>query len=276
MAKAPHKRQRGLIEGAFAWRLVTMLESPAYRVLSLSAHRVMARLEIEMAHHGGKPEENGRLPCTYEHFVEFGIDRHAIGAAIRELVALGFVEITRPGCAGNAGYRQPTLYRLTYRHCGSHKDTTDEWKGIGTVEEAEAIAKRSRSPQSERRQKNKSPVRETPIGASVGNPTNRVRSPARETPTTVPVRETPTTSISRGVGPKADRVGHPTPPSLAARLADDAPTQGDTLLPNAPTALAAARPRLVWTRPVVRELTGAEADIRRTQVAALTRTSTIH
>src|SRR5262249_26631794 len=35
----------------------------------------------------------------------YGIDRHAIGPAIRELVALGFVEITEHGRAGNADWR---------------------------------------------------------------------------------------------------------------------------------------------------------------------------
>ncbi len=86
-----------------------MLESPAYRALSLSAQRVMSRLEIELARHGGKPEENGRLACTFDHFVEYGVERHAIAPAIRELVVLGFIEITRQGCAGNAGFRQPTF-----------------------------------------------------------------------------------------------------------------------------------------------------------------------
>ena len=105
--------------------------------------------------------ENGKLPCTYEHFVEFGLQRHAIAPAIRELVALGFVEITQQGCAGNAGYRQPTLYRLTYRHWGSHKETTDEWRRIKTMEEAETIARRARAPQSERGPKNKSPPPKT-------------------------------------------------------------------------------------------------------------------
>ena len=58
-------------------------------------------------------------------------------------MALGFVQITRPGCAGNAEYRQPTLYRLTYRHCGSHRETTDEWRRIKTIEEAKAISERA-------------------------------------------------------------------------------------------------------------------------------------
>ena len=216
MAKDPKKRKRGSIEGAFAWRLIEMLESPAYRVLTLSAHRVMARLEIEMAHHGGKPEENGRLPCTFEHFVEFGVERHAIAPAIRELVALGFVEITRKGCAGNAGFRQPALYRLTYRHCGSHKETTDEWRRIKTMEEAEAIAKRARAPQSERRQKNKSPVRETPPIPVRENPPIARRPQCGKTHYG-PSGETHTTSISPGVGPLPDTGDDPTPLSLRRR-----------------------------------------------------------
>lgn len=67
-----------------------MQESYAYRVLSLSAHRVLDRIEIEFARHGFKPEENGRLPVTYEQFEEYGLNRHAIAPAIRELAALGF------------------------------------------------------------------------------------------------------------------------------------------------------------------------------------------
>jgi hypothetical protein len=162
--------KKGTISGAFAWRLIEMLESPAYRALSLSAHRAMARLEIELARHGGDPKENGKLPCTYEHLVEFGLHRHAIAPAIRELVALGFIEITRRGCAGNEGFRQPALYRLTYRHAGPSKHIADDWRRIKTLEEAEAIAQQARSPQPGRRLKNKSPVPETITAASVGKP----------------------------------------------------------------------------------------------------------
>ena len=77
MAKQ-HRENRGSIPGSFAWRPIEMLESPANRVLSLSAKRILERLEIELYRHGGKPEENGRLPRTFDHFVKFGIHRHAI------------------------------------------------------------------------------------------------------------------------------------------------------------------------------------------------------
>jgi hypothetical protein len=89
------------------------LRSPAYCVLSLSARRLLDRMEIELADHGGT--DNGKLPVTYDDFERYGIHRHAIGPAIRELVALGFVEITEVGRAGNAEWRKPNVFRLTYR-----------------------------------------------------------------------------------------------------------------------------------------------------------------
>jgi hypothetical protein len=37
-----HRRRRTQFSGAFAGRLIEMLECPAYRILSVSAHRVLA------------------------------------------------------------------------------------------------------------------------------------------------------------------------------------------------------------------------------------------
>lgn len=138
-------RRSGRISGPFAARLIDMLESPAFRVLSLSAHRVINRIEIELAHHGGK--DNGRLPVTCEDFEGYGINKHAIAAAIREATALGFVEITRAGRGGNAEFRNPNLFRLTYRASkGQPGDGTHEWRRIGSLEEAEMIAQKARLP----------------------------------------------------------------------------------------------------------------------------------
>jgi hypothetical protein len=69
-------RKQNKISGQWSARLIEMLESPAYRVLSLSAHRVLSRIEAEHAHHAGT--ENGRLPVTYEQFEDYGIHRQAI------------------------------------------------------------------------------------------------------------------------------------------------------------------------------------------------------
>src|SRR5262245_4331975 len=93
------------IPGPFAPRRIEMLESWAYRTLSLSAHRVLARLEIELGHHGGL--DNGALPVTHRNFADYGIDPHSVGPALRECAALGFVEITQHGRAGNAEFRAP-------------------------------------------------------------------------------------------------------------------------------------------------------------------------
>jgi hypothetical protein len=57
-----------------------------------------------------------------------------------------------------------------------------------------------------------------------------------------------------------------TPPSLATPVDDTPPTPDDTILPNAPTTLATAERRLVWRRPVVRELPEAEANLRRDEI----------
>ena len=132
------------IPGPFSWRLIEMQESPAYRALSLSARKVLDRLEIEFERHGRKSEENGALPCTYGHLVEYGVNRNMIAPAIRELIALGFVQITRKGSAGNAEYREATLFLLTYRPFGSPKYIANGWRRIKTIEEAEAIADAAR------------------------------------------------------------------------------------------------------------------------------------
>jgi hypothetical protein len=151
--------RRSKIRGPFAARLIDMLESPAYRVLSLSAHRVLARLEIEFARHGGR--DNGRLPVTYEDFQEYGIDRHAIAPAIRECEALGFLEVTERGHAGNAEFRSPNKFRLTYRHT-DNAGATDEWQRIKIIEEALELARSARSASPQRKKRS---FRRTPLDA---------------------------------------------------------------------------------------------------------------
>jgi hypothetical protein len=127
-----------------------MLESPAYRVLSRSALLVMARIEIEHAHHGGK--DNGRLQVTFEQFKEYGMDRDAIAPAIRELAALGFIEVTEHGTAANAGHRRANLYRLTFRDAeGVLSDGTHEWRRVKTMQEALRIAAEARKTPPENR-----------------------------------------------------------------------------------------------------------------------------
>lgn len=182
---------RTSINGQFAPRTIDMLRSPAYCVLSLSARRVMDRLEIELADHGGK--DNGKLPVTYADFHHYGIDRHAIAPAIRELEALGFIEITQRGRAGNAEFRSPSRYRITYRSYGRF-GTTDEWRRISEIQ-AKEIARAARS--AREKQKTSGGKRHFSVGETH---TEFGQRPVLETPTTVPVGETPTTlDISGGM-----------------------------------------------------------------------------
>ena len=64
-------RRQKILAPQWAWLSIEALESPAYRALSLSGHRVLARIQIEHAHHAGK--ENGKLPVTFRDFHKFEI-----------------------------------------------------------------------------------------------------------------------------------------------------------------------------------------------------------
>jgi hypothetical protein len=137
------RTRRTSIGGQFAPRLIEMLESPAYRALSLCGRRVLDRLEIELGHHGGT--NNGRLPVTYADFVRYGMDKQSIPGALREVEALGFVEITERGRPSESDFgRHPNLFRITYRHGARGEEPTHEWKRYATVLDARNIAKAAR------------------------------------------------------------------------------------------------------------------------------------
>ena len=125
MARRNKPPKPGTIVGQFIAHRVAMLESDAWARLTFVARRVLDRLEIEHAHHGGK--ENGKLVCTYRDFELFGVRRPSIAAAIRLLVEVGLVEVTHQGRGGNAEFRDPSRYRLTYLPT-EKKAPTDEWE----------------------------------------------------------------------------------------------------------------------------------------------------
>jgi hypothetical protein len=130
---------------------------------------------------------------TYADFEKYGMDRHAIAPTIREVVALGFLRITREGRAGNSEFRRSTLYRLTYVNTVDG-EPTHEWRQITSLKQAEARAREARAaePRKTKRQWGK------PTPASVGEtPIESGNFQVGETPTTV-VGKTPTTSDISG------------------------------------------------------------------------------
>jgi hypothetical protein len=144
-------RGKGSIPSQFVPHRIEMLESPAWRTLSLSGRRVIDRIEIEQGHHGGN--DNGRLPVTFDDFELFGVSRKSIAPGIREVQALGFAEITQRGRPSESDFgRHPNHFRLTYlpvkrgsRWC----EPTDEWKQIKAIEEACKIAQEARDAKDE-------------------------------------------------------------------------------------------------------------------------------
>jgi hypothetical protein len=148
------------IEGAFIYHRLPMLDSPAWRVLTLSARRVLDRLELEHMIHAGR--KNGELIATYDNLQKYGIGgRREIKLALAELEALGFIEFTRRGRGGNADFRIAHQFRLTYLNKPTYErdnqgrvtnsiaewhGPTDEWNRINTLEEAEAKQKAARLP----------------------------------------------------------------------------------------------------------------------------------
>src|SRR5262249_18054687 len=91
-------RRRNQISAQWSPRLIEMLRSPAYRALSLSAHRLISRIEIELADHGGN--DNGKLPVTKQDFIDYGISPRLVAPAKREAEALGFIRETVHGSGG--------------------------------------------------------------------------------------------------------------------------------------------------------------------------------
>jgi hypothetical protein len=141
------------IIGQFVPHTLEMLQSPAWCVLSLSAYRILDRIEIELCRHRG--QDNGKLPVTYQDFVRYGIDRHAIAPGLRELQALGLLEITQQGMAGNADMRRPHLFRLTYLRT-DQAPATNNWQSMTTLRQAKtAVAKARADKSSDQSQKSK-------------------------------------------------------------------------------------------------------------------------
>ena len=165
-----------------------MMESPAYRVMSLSAHRIVARIRIELAHHGGK--DNGKLPVTFRDFNEYGVHWNAIAPAIREAEALGFIRVTQYGRAGNGEFRIPNTFALTHMPVDEQRPTND-WAKIETIEEAEIVAGAARNKQK----------------ASIGKRSS-TRYGKRSSNPKLPVSESVSLSTTESVSLSISRVGN--------------------------------------------------------------------
>lgn len=175
----PHRASA--IEGPWVPCTREMLESPAWRALSLADRITLDRLCIEHMSHAGT--ENGRLKCTYGDFEAFGIRRKSIAHALRRLEALGFIETMQRGKISRGEFRVPALYRITF--VSGNAAPTHEWRRLDTQE---AVARKLARCAKEGAKSPPLPGAKTPLVA---------RFPGGENATPVPGAETPPLSISR-------------------------------------------------------------------------------
>jgi hypothetical protein len=115
------------------WFTQEMLESGAYRSLSINARRALDRINVEHMRHAGL--KNGRLKVTWNDFVQWGIGRRLITRALNELIAAGLLAIEQIGRRSNGIERgEPTRYRLTFLPVAeptNSRPATDDWKKFG-------------------------------------------------------------------------------------------------------------------------------------------------
>ncbi len=128
-------RNKGLKNGPrecgveqFVWLPLELVESEAWRALSVNGRRLIDRLVIERAHHSG--QENGGLIVTHAQFEAYGLSRNSIRGAIEEAVAFGLLRVKQGGRYAESN--QPNRYRLTWmgwwNRDGQRRDPTNDWK----------------------------------------------------------------------------------------------------------------------------------------------------
>ena len=61
---------------AWSWLTSELINSLAWRSMSVNCRKLIDRLLLEHCNHGGW--ENGRLVCTYKDFQEYGLTRNKI------------------------------------------------------------------------------------------------------------------------------------------------------------------------------------------------------
>ncbi|MGR9169609.1 hypothetical protein [Rhizobium sp. KDH_Rht_773_N] len=139
-----------------------LLESPAYRTLSVNARKALDRLLIEHVGHGRL--KNGQLLVTHEQFQAYGVTGEYVADAVEELQYKGLLK-SKKGRAGN-GTAHPTVYTLTIDGTYDGLAATNDWKRF-TMAEARLWGEVVRKQRSEQRakigRKKKSSLRESEI-----------------------------------------------------------------------------------------------------------------
>ena len=131
----------------WSWITGELLNSVAWRSMSVNCHKLIDRLLLEHCNNAGL--ENGSLICTYNHFQEYGLTRNMIRFAIEEASFLGLVKHQR----GERVFakNQPNSYRITFYGTSEARDPTNEWKRM-TQERLEAFREKRKEQEKKRKE----------------------------------------------------------------------------------------------------------------------------
>ncbi len=108
----------------WAWLTRELLNSEAWRGLSINGRRLMDFLLVEHMNHAGLA--NGALCATYEQLAAFGVTRSEIPHAIRECEGLGLIHVEHGGRFNMTN--QPSRFRLTFYADDAGRPATNDWK----------------------------------------------------------------------------------------------------------------------------------------------------
>lgn len=133
MSDAPNLIVNEVVEAEASWREIEMVSSPAFRALNKCAHQALARIEIAIA--------DGRPRLGHDDFIGFGITRGVVTYAIRELEALGLVDVLRdPPHASQFSMSRRCRAITTFRASRRDQGTRTEFRNLSKAE-AQAVAR---------------------------------------------------------------------------------------------------------------------------------------
>ena len=114
----------------FVWFTRKMIESDAWRSLSIHARRVIDRVILEHMAHAGT--ENGNLAVTHADFTKFGVRKASTKIGIDQAIERGFIAITAKGRKSSGVDRWPTRYALSWLPLKDGTPPSNRWKKWAT------------------------------------------------------------------------------------------------------------------------------------------------
>jgi ribosomal protein S14 len=124
------------------WLSRELMESPAWRGMSINTHKFIDFLLVEHCSHGG--QENGNLKATYDQLVKFGLTRKSIREAIAEGEALGLVRQKGPSIQRVPNRFRLTFYSTIFKDRMGGEPPTNDWRRVAE-NDIEAIHTKRRS-----------------------------------------------------------------------------------------------------------------------------------